>query len=84
MVGPALIHSLKDQSNFAVLFQEMTSKMPLLATTLQAYGTDGEKALVLAAADAFPFAIHLRCVNHLKDNIIDHLRKQLLPEKVVN
>ena len=30
MVGPALIHSLKDQSNFAVLFQEMTSKMPLL------------------------------------------------------
>ena len=84
MVGPALIHSLKDQSNFAVLFQEMTSKMPLLATTLRAYGTDCEKALVLAAADAFPFVIHLKCANHLKDNIIDHLRKQLLPEKVVN
>ena len=48
---------------------------------MRAYGTDGEKALILAAADAFPFATHLRCANHLKD---DHLRKQLLPEKVVN
>ena len=83
MVGPALIHSLKDRSNFAILFQEMTSKKPLLATTLRAYGTDGEQALVQAAAGAFPFATHLRCANHLKDNITDHLRKQLLPENVV-
>ena len=80
MVGPARIHSLKDRSNFAILFQ---GKKPLLATTLRAYGTDGEQALVQAAADAFPFLTHLRCANYLKDNISDHLRKQLLPENVV-
>jgi len=34
IIGPALILSLKDQSNFAVLFQEMTNKKPILATTL--------------------------------------------------
>lgn len=57
--------------------------MPLLATTSQPYGTDGEKALVLAGAEAFLFATHLRCAYHLKDNIIGHLQKQLLPENVV-
>ena len=83
MIGPALLHSSKDQSNFSILFQEITTKKPKLATALRAYGTDGEQALSNAAADAFPFAIHLRCTNHLKDNITMHLRKQLLPECVV-
>ena len=83
MVGPALIHSCKDQSNFDILFQEITTRKPFLATSLRAYGTDGEQALVNAAAGAFPFAIHLRCANHLRDNITTHLRKQLLPETVI-
>ena len=83
MIGPVLLHSSKDQSNFSILFQEITTKKPILATTLRANGTDGEQALSNAAADAFPFAIHLRCTNHLKDNITMHLRKQLLPECVV-
>ena len=69
MVGPALIHSSKDQSNFDVLFQEITNQKPALATSLRAYGTDGEQALSNAAAGAFPFATHLRCANHLRDNI---------------
>ena len=81
MIGPALIHSSKDQPNFTVLFQEITAKKPSLATSLQGYGTDGEQAL--SAAEAFPFASHLRCANHLKDNITTHLHKQLLPESVV-
>ena len=83
MIGPALLHSSKDQSNFSILFQEITTKKPKLATSLRAYGTDGEQALSNAAADAFPFAIHLRCTNHLKDSITRYLRKQLLPECVV-
>jgi len=83
MVGPTLIHSLKDQSNFAVLFQEIINRKPLLSSSLRAYGTDGEQALYNAAADAFPFAIHLRCVNHMRDNITAHLCKQLLPESVI-
>ena len=85
MVGPALIHSSKDQSNFDILFQEITNREPALATSLRAYayGTDGEQALSNAAATAFPFATHLRCANHLRDNIAIHLRKQLLPEAVI-
>ena len=83
MVGPTLIHSSKDQGNFDILFQEVTRKKPSLATSLRAYGTDGEQALSAAAADAFPFATHLRCANHLKDNITTHLHKQLLPQSVV-
>ena len=83
MVGPALIHSSKDQSNFDILFQDITSRRPSLATSLRAYGTDGEQALYNAAAGAFPFATHLRCANHLRDNITTHLRKQLLPETVI-
>ena len=83
MIGSALLHSSKDQSNFSVLFQEITTKKPKLATAIRAYGTDGKQALSNEAADAFPFAIHLRCTNHLKDNITMHLRKQLLPECVV-
>lgn len=62
MIGPALLHSSKDQSNFSILFQEITTKKPKLATALRAYGTDGEQALSNAAADAFPFAIHLRAL----------------------
>ena len=64
MIGPTLIHSSKDQQNFAVLFQEITTKTPSLATSLRAYGTDGEQALSAAAAEAFPFATHLRCRSH--------------------
>ena len=65
------------------MFQQITTKKPKLATALRAYGTDGEQALSNAAADAFPFAIHLWCTNHLKDNITMHLQNQLLPECVV-
>lgn len=44
-----------------------------------------ELAITNAASEAFPFAVHLRCANHLKDNniITDHLHKMLLPDAVV-
>jgi len=82
MLGPTLIHSSKDQANFIILFQKITCKKPSLATSLRVYVTDGEQALTAAAAEAFPFATHLRFANHLKDNIPAHLHKQLLPETV--
>ena len=50
---------------------------------LRGYGTDGKQALSNAAASAFPFATHLRCANHFRDNITTNLRKQLLPEAVI-
>ena len=83
MVGPTLIHSSKDRSNFSVLFNEAIKRKPSLATTLKVYGTDGEQAITNAASEAFPFAVHLRRANHLKDNISDHLRKMLLPDAMI-
>ena len=83
MIGPTLIHSSKDHSNFRALFTEITRRKPSLATNLKVYGTDGEQAITNAASEAFPFAVHLRCANHLKDNITDYLRKMLLPDAMV-
>lgn len=74
MIGPTLIHSSKDHSNFSVLFEEVIKRKPSLSS-LKAYGTDGEKAISNAASKVFPFAVHLRCANHLKDNITVQLRK---------
>ena len=70
MVGPALIHCSKDQSNFdnVILFQEIINRKPALAMSLGTYGTDGEQAISNTAASAFPFAIHLRCANHLREH----------------
>ena len=80
MIGPAMLHSNKQKETFAILFHEITKRIPHLATNLS---TDGEIALFEAAADAFPLAIHLRCVNHFRDNVTEYLRKQLLPDCVV-
>ena len=82
MIGPTLIHSCKDRSNFLVPFQEIVKKKPSLAS-LKAYGTDGEQAIANAASEAFPFAVHLRCANHLRDNITANLRKMLIPDSMI-
>ena len=74
---------LKDQSNFGILFNEIVKRKPSLATNLKVYGTDGEQAITNAASEAFPFAVHLKCANHLKDNVTNHLHKMLLPDAVV-
>jgi hypothetical protein len=78
MIGPALLHSSKSKDVFANLFNVMVKKAPSLTTKLRAYGTDGEVALYEAAADAFPFAVHLRCTNHLRDNVVNSSGKQFL------
>lgn len=41
---------------------------PKLSNIL-AFGTDGEEAVVMAFKQQFPFAIHLRCFCHLKQDI---------------
>ncbi len=83
MIGPTLIHSSKDTVNFSYLFNELVKKKPSLATSLKAFGTDGEQALINAASEAFPFAVHLRCALHLKDNITANLRKMLTPDRLI-
>ena len=41
---------------------------------LKAFGTDGEPELIKAFRLLFPKAAHLRCTNHLRQNIKDKLR----------
>ena len=40
---------------------------------LRAFGTDGESELIKAFHNCFPQAIHLRCTNHLRQNIKEKL-----------
>ena len=49
MVGPTLIHSSKDQSNFGALFNEnlIVKRKPSLATNLKVYGTESSFMLQL-------------------------------------
>ena len=42
---------------------------------LKAFGTDGEPELINAFRLLFPRAVHLRCTNHLRQNIKDKLRE---------
>ena len=41
---------------------------------LKAFGTDGESELIKAFEMCFPNAVHLRCTNHLRQNVKDKLR----------
>ena len=38
-------------------------------TSVLAFGTDGEEAVVKAFKQQFPFAVHLRCFRHMKQDI---------------
>ena len=49
---------------------------------LKAYGTDGEPELIKAFSMCFPKAIHLRCTNHMRQNIKEKLRELNIPQHV--
>ena len=49
---------------------------------LKAYGKDGEPELIKAFSICFPKAIHLRCTNHMRQNIKEKLRELNIPQHV--
>ena len=49
---------------------------------LRAFGTDGESELIKAFHTCFPHAVHLRCVNHLRQNIKEKLHDLKIPQNV--
>ena len=51
--------------------------------SVQAVGTDGEKALADALTENFPHAIHLRCFCHLQQNIESYLSDKQFPSSVI-
>ena len=81
MVGPTMIHYRKTFQTYLFLSSCLVGHNKNLQE-LRAFGTDGEKPLSDAFLHEYKFAIHLTCFNHVRRNIKDELRKQLIPEEV--
>ena len=81
LLGPILIHQTKTLRPFHYFASTLISLNPNL-TGLKAYGTDGEPELIKAFKICFPSAIHLRCTNHLRQNIKDKLREFNIPQHI--
>ena len=86
LLGPVLVHYRKDFRTFLYFASTLVGLCPQLER-LQAFGTDGETALIDAMAHEFGFATHLLCAIHLRRNIkqklldlnfpVEHRRKIL-------
>lgn len=70
--GPILIHQTKKFEPFYYLASTLVRLNPALVG-LKSFGTDGESELIKAFKVVFPNATHLRCVNHLRQNVKDKL-----------
>jgi len=73
VLGPILIHQTKTFRPFHYFASTIISLNPEL-TKLKAFGTDGEPGLIKAFHVCFPQATHLRCTNHIRQNVKDKLR----------
>ena len=79
ILGPVLIHQTKTFRPFHYFASTLIRLNPRL-TNLRAFGTDGEPELIKAFSVAFPKAVHLRCVNHLRQNFKDKLHALNIPK----
>ena len=66
-LGPILIHQQMNTHAYCFFAHQLQVLLPSLSN-IQAFGTDGELALVAGFRNAFPNAIHLRCFKHCRDN----------------
>ena len=73
MLGPILVHQTKTFQPFHY-FASTLIRLNQKLMNLKCFGTDGEPELIKAFNICFPKAVHLRCVNHLRQNIKDKLR----------
>ena len=81
LLGPVLIHQTKIFCPFHYLASTLVRLNPRL-TNLKSFGTDGEPELIKAFSICFPNAVHLRCANHLRQNVKDKLRTLDIPQGV--
>jgi len=81
LLGPVLIHQTKTFHAFYYFASTLIRLNPLLKN-IKAFGTDGEPELIKAFHCAFPNAVHLRCTNHLRQNIKDKLRSLGLSQEL--
>ena len=77
-MGPILLHHKKEPGSY----YELSSTMIKLHAPIQnvlVYGTDGEKALAEGFGRPLPYALHLMCDIHMKDNISSKLAELGIP-----
>ena len=72
-LGPACVHIERQFQDYLSFFTTLLKLEPRISS-LKAYGTDGEMALVNALDTTFPTATGLRCFIHKQGNIEDHLK----------
>ena len=82
MLGPILIHQTKKFQPFHYFASTLIRLNPKLVN-LKAFGTDGEPELIKAFNVCFPKAAHLRCMNHMRQNVKDKLRNLRIPQGVM-
>lgn len=80
LLGPVLIHQTKTFRPFHYFASTLVRVNPNLMK-LRAFATDGESELIKAFDLTFPEAAHLRCTNHLRQNIKDKLRALSIPQE---
>lgn len=79
MMGPTLIHYRKTFASASYLFFAFSMIGHCKEIEwLQAFGTDGEKALIDAFTHEFPFAVHRTCFIHVRRNVKDESSKSSL------
>ena len=79
MIGPLLISQTKSFDVYNYFFGKIIS-LNKDTRGVMAFGTDGEEELYRAMAFNFPYAIHLRCFNHFRDNCKEQLKNSNVPE----
>ena len=69
LIGPVLICHKKDEMAVKMLCDAMLDKCPVLEHYLKVLGSDGERSIINQICNAFPAAMLLICIKHVKDNI---------------
>ena len=81
MIGPTLVHYRKTFGTYLFFASSLIGLRPELRA-LQAFGTDGEKALADAFGHEYRYATRLSCFIHCRQNIKQQLRDRHFPEAV--
>lgn len=79
MMGPILIHQTKTFRPFHYFASTLVRLNPKLIG-LKSFGTDGEPELIKAFELCFPHAVHLRCTNHIRQNVKEKLSALGIPQ----
>jgi hypothetical protein len=67
-IGPTFVHTNREANNY-VNFFEVLKKLNSEFKDIQAFGSDGDIALLNAVAICYPSPLHLTCSDHKKSNI---------------